>query len=101
MKMLTIIFRASLEGQLLELLNKHGVTAYSEIYKVLGMGETERVPGYSAWPGTNSMLIVALPDDRAERLVTELQQFHSNWEYSPDRPKLPIRLFVWDCVQRI
>jgi hypothetical protein len=31
--MLAIIFRASLEGQLLKLLNKHGVIAYSEIYK--------------------------------------------------------------------
>jgi|SRR5690242_16896709 nitrogen regulatory protein P-II len=101
MKMLAIIFRASLEGQLLELLNKHGVTAYSEIYKVVGAGETERVPRPSPWPGTNSMLIVVLPEDRAERLVTELQQFHSHWEDSPHRPKLPIRLFAWDCVQRI
>jgi nitrogen regulatory protein PII len=101
MKMLAIIFRASLEGQLLELLKKHGVTAYSEIYKVLGTGETERAPGYSAWPGSNSMLIVALPEDRAERLVTDLQEFHRHWEESSDRPKLPIRLFAWDCVQRI
>jgi hypothetical protein len=47
------------------------------------------------------MLLVVLPEDRAERLVTELQEFHSHWEDSPHRPKLPIRLFAWDCVQRI
>jgi len=104
MKMLIIMFRATLEAQLLEVLKKQGVEAYSEIYKVHGMGETGRVPeyyGWTDWPGTNSMLFVVLPEDRAENLVAEFKQLHGGWENDPHHPKLPLRLFVLDCVQHM
>jgi nitrogen regulatory protein PII len=104
MKMLIIMFRATLESQLLEVLKKQGVEAYSEMYNVHGMGETGRVSenyGWTDWPGTNSMFIVVLPEDRAENLVAEIKQLRGGGENDPHRPKLPLRLFVQDCVQHI
>jgi nitrogen regulatory protein PII len=104
MKMLIILFRGTLEAQLQEVLKKQAVEAYSVMDKVHGMGKTGRVPeyyGWTDWPGTNSMLIVVLPEDRAEHLVDAFKQLRGDWDNDPHHPKLPLRLFVLDCVQHI
>jgi hypothetical protein len=103
MQMLMIAFRSSLEEQILALLKRHDVAAYTEIYKVHGAGEAGSAPGGpgSVWPSSNSVLLIALSETQADAVVATLQQFHAEWEGDPQRPKLPLRVFTLPCVQRI
>jgi hypothetical protein len=93
MQMLMIAFRSSLEEQILALLKRHDVAAYTEVYKVHGTGEagsTSGGPG-SVWPISNSVLLIALSETQTDAVVAALQQFHAEWEGDPQRPKLPLR----------
>lgn len=97
MKMLMIIFRHSLESDLLELLKEIEVKAFTEAPNVLGVGETGRTHESFGWPGRNSMIWAAMEEEQADRVVTQLKAFRDGLSQRQHGAKIPMRLFAIPC----
>lgn len=100
-KLLLITFRQSLEEDLGHLLHKIGVTNYTLIPGVLGMGESGKVTSGYGWPGVNSMLLVVLDEEQAKPVLEKLKAFHDRLVEQQPSLKIPMRMFVLPCDQII
>ena len=100
-KLLLITFRQSLEEDIGQLLHKIGVTNYTLIPGVLGMGTSGKVISGYGWPGVNSMLLVVLEEEQAKPVLEKLKAFHNRLVEQQPSLKIPMRLFVLPCDQII
>lgn len=73
MKLLLIFVDADHARDVEELLDTRGVSGYSTFPNVLGKGQTGRKLGTRAFPGSNSLYFVALPDGDCRGLCEELR----------------------------
>jgi len=101
MKMLLIVFRESLEEEIHGLLQEHHVKAFTELHKVGGTGETGAAFHSFSWPGVNSMILTALSDDEAKRLVEGFKMFRDQRAQQQHGAKIPLRVFVLPCEQLV
>jgi hypothetical protein len=101
MKMLLIVFRESLEEEILALLNEKNVKGFSELHKVGGTGETGDAFHSFTGPGVNSMILTALPEDQADRVVEGLKAFRDQRGQELYGAKIPLRVFVLPCLQAV
>lgn len=101
MKMLMIVFRSSLKDRVENLLQRCDVNAYTEIQETMGLGETGLAEGSSIWPGVNTVVMVALPDDHAERVGNEVRALVEEGSRNKHLAKPPIRVFAWPCAQLV
>jgi hypothetical protein len=58
-----------------ECFKKANITAYTEIPSVIGSGESGRKLGTRAFPGTTSLLLVAVPASDADHVVETMKEF--------------------------
>lgn len=100
MKMLLVVYRYYLEDDVQGLLAKLGVTAFSEAPKVLGVGEAGKVADSHIWPGHNSCIFAALPEDQIQQIVVALRTFSEDHRAQTGKPA-PLRAFVLPCEQVI
>jgi nitrogen regulatory protein PII len=99
MKMLMVVFRDSLQDEILMLLKDCDVKAYTLVQNVAGAGETGVALGSFSSPGINSMLLVVLPREQADRSVEALQAYRDSLAEEHPAHKVPIRAFVLPCEQ--
>jgi nitrogen regulatory protein PII len=99
MKMLVIVFRESLVEQVHALLNEHEVTSYSELHNVTGKGATGLTSQFFLAPSTNRMLLVAVPEQSAHRLIDGFKRLHLGQEASTGDLMFPLHVFVLPCEQ--
>lgn len=99
MKMLMVVFRDSLQDEVIMLLKDCDVKAYTLIQNVAGAGETGTALGSFASPGVNSMLLVVLPKEQADRSVEALKSYRDGLAEDHPAHKVPIRAFVLPCAQ--
>jgi hypothetical protein len=99
-KMLMLIFRSSLETDVLALLRDLRVESFSDVPEVLGVGQTGIAFHSFPSPGFNCMILAALDDLEAERIVRGIRRFHDRLRDVQDSP-IPLRLFVVPCTQAI
>ena len=99
MKMLMVVFRDSLQDEILMLLKDCDVKAYTLVQNVAGAGETGTALGSFASPGINSMLLVVLPQDQADRSVEALKTYRDGLAKEHPAHKVPIRVFALPCAQ--
>ena len=59
MNMLMIVFKESLEEDILGLLCNHHVRAFTEMHDVTGMGEAGAAFHSLSWPAFNNMILAA------------------------------------------
>jgi hypothetical protein len=97
MNMLLIVFRESLEEEVRGLLKKLDVKAFTELHEVEGAGECGAVFQSFAWPGANSMILTALPEDHLKRVVEGLQAFRDQRVKQQHGAKIPLRVFLLPC----
>ncbi len=74
MKLLMIICPESRRHQAAELLEEHGVEAFTELPQVVGEGVTGKRFGSRAWPGRSSLLFTVAEDDKISELIEALRQ---------------------------
>lgn len=74
MKLLTIFCSGSKVEEVRRLVDSHEVHGYTEIPEVLGSGETGRHLGTRAYPGTSAVILTALESDKAEKLISSLEE---------------------------
>ncbi|MEJ2231918.1 MAG: hypothetical protein P8X46_12145 [Nitrospirales bacterium] len=100
-KLLIITFRQSLEEDLGQLLHEIGVTNYTLIPGVLGMGKTGKATSAFGWHGLNSMLLIVLDREQEMSVLEKLKAFHNRLAEQESSLKMPMRLFVIPCDQII
>jgi hypothetical protein len=95
--MLMIVFRESLEEDIRRILDKHHVTAFTEMLDVVGKGEAGAAFHSLSWPGFNNMILVALPQAQADEVVSALKTFHDKQMEQESGAKVPMRVFTLPC----
>lgn len=97
--MVAVVFRKSLESEIFAVFGACQVRAFTDIAEVLGTGETGMVLHTFTQPGVNSLILAALADADAERVVTALRQFHDGAIARQHGAGVPLHVFVLPCEQ--
>ncbi len=101
MTMMILVFRNSLEEEMLHLLKHLDVKAFTEAPEVLGMGETEAAFSPSAARRFNSMILAALEQEQTDKVVKGLKAFRDQLAQQEQDAKIPLRVFLLPCEQVI
>ena len=101
MKMLVIVFRESLGEQIHALLKTYDVAAYSELHNVTGKGATGLTSQFFLAPATNRMILTAVSDQLAHRLIDAFARFRLEQEAAKDTSIVPLHVFVLPCEQAV
>lgn len=78
MKMVLIVYNAAIEEEVMEALKEIGVENYTKWDKVLGKGPISGSHFDSdVWPGVNSMLAIAVEDEKKDRIMAKVRELKS------------------------
>ena len=99
--MVLIVFRSSLETDVLKVLTAAGVKAYTDFRHVVGKGEAGTRLDTFERPGFNSMILVAVGHEEATRLIDRLRSFRDEAAAARHGAPVPLRAFVLPCSQAI
>ena len=97
MQMLMLVFRESLEAEIQELFQELKVTSFTQMPKVLGMGETGTAFNSFESPGCNSMILVAMEDGKVQSVLERLKGFRDKLSQRQHGTTIPLRVFVLPC----
>jgi len=97
MKMLMIIFKESLEEEVQGVLTRHHVKAFTEMHDVTGVGEGGATLHSHSWPGYNIMILAALPEPEADKVVGALKDYREGLVKKQGNAKIPLRVFTLPC----
>lgn len=80
-ELIMLVFNSSIEDEVMEDLKAAGMTCYTKLPDVQGVGkESEPRLNSHVWPGTNLMLMICAPKDVRDRLlraIRELKERHA------------------------
>ena len=96
MKMLLIVFRQSVVEHIHALLKEYEVTAFTELHNVAGRGETGPTVQFLLSPGANCMILTAVSEQRAYRLIDGFTRFKAEQGKSQHDN---LHVFVLPCEQ--
>ena len=99
MKMLMIVFRESLEGEILKLLKELGVKTFTELPSVIGTGEAGVALHSFGSPGANTIVLAALADGHAEQVIKGLHAYRDQLTQQQHGAYIPMRVFALPCEQ--
>ena len=99
MKMLMIVFRESIAKQIHGLMKEYEVTAYTELQNVSGRGETGPTLHFSLSAGANRMILAAIPEQLAYRLIEGLTRYRREHMRQQAEDTFPLHVFVLPCEQ--
>ena len=77
MKLVVVTVDKEVQPEVLDLLERHGVSGYSIIPSVLGRGETGTHLGTRAFPGENVMVLALVPGARLPALQAGLAELEA------------------------
>jgi hypothetical protein len=97
MQMVLLVFRDSLESDIQNLLQELEIVSFTQAPKVLGTGETGRAFDSFEWPGCNSMILSAMEENQAERVVERFRTFRDGLKHRQNGSKIPLRVFTFPC----
>lgn len=97
MKMLMMIFKESLEEEIQELLSEHHVSAFTQMHDVTGVGEGGATLHSLSFPGFNNMILAAMPDPDANKVVAALKTYRDGLAKKQGNDKIPLRVFSLPC----
>ena len=101
MKMLLIVFRESMVEQVHSLLKEYEVNAYTELHNVAGRGETGATVQFFLSPGANYMILAAVSEQVACRLIEGFTRFRAEHEMRQGDNMLPLHVFILPCEQAV
>ena len=94
MKMLIIVARESMLGELEQLLRENGIIGYTILNHVLGKGAPGKMVGTFFQPDINSIIFAVLPSNQADRAVSALTAFHTARGLATQGQPVPIKVFT-------
>jgi nitrogen regulatory protein PII len=102
MKMLLIVFRQSMVEHIHALLKEYNVNAFTELHNVAGRGETGPNVQFLLSPGANSMILTAVAEPLAYRLIEGFTRLKAEQgARQNDNNIFPLHVFVLPCEQAI
>lgn len=99
MHMTMLVFRSSLKERVHELLHQCEIHAFTEVNETVGYGQTGPAEGLAFYPGTNSVILVALDDTSLARVTQAVKAWCQKPADNPAWQKPSVRLFSWTCDQ--
>ena len=99
MKMLMIVFRESIAEQIHALMKDYEVTAFTEFQNVSGRGETGPTLHFSLSAGANRMILAAISEQVAYRLIDGLTRYRMEHMRQQAEDAFPLHVFVLPCEQ--
>ena len=74
-EMVVVIFNSSIEDEMMEALREAGMTCYTKLVNVQGVGTcSEPRLDSHVWPGTNTMFLICLDSDHKERVLQAISR---------------------------
>lgn len=101
MRMVLIIFRETMTAEIHDLLKQHGVTAFTELHNVSGRGLTGPTVQFSLSADSNRLILAAVAEDIAHRLITGLTHFRGEYIKQHGNLAVPLHVFILPCEQAI
>lgn len=81
MKLVMIIYNASIEEEVQECMNKCELTEFTKIPSLYGKGKHSGAHmGTHIWPSTNSALLLACEDEKATKILGEVENLKGRFE---------------------
>ena len=99
MKMLLIVFRESMVEQIHALLAEYQVNAFTELRNVAGRGDTGSTVHFSLMAGANCVILAAVPEQDAYRLIDVLSRFRTEQMKDHGDALVPLHVFLLPCEQ--
>lgn len=99
MKMLMIVFRQSLEEDLMKVLKELGVKAFTEVPSVVGSGDAGTAFHAFVSPQANSIVLTALTEEQADQVIKGLQAYRDSLADRQHGAYIPLRVFALPCEQ--
>jgi hypothetical protein len=78
---------------------EHEQLPYTRLDGAQGKGMTGLVPGSVTWGGANSVLLLAVPDDRLNSFRDRVRAFERELETQQRAMGVPFHIFVMPCIQ--
>jgi hypothetical protein len=100
-RLVVVICRTSLERDVVRVIESAGVAAFSIVPAVLGIGASGKALDEYPWPGSNTLLLVALEETRARVLNEALRAFKGSAEARQHGAHVPLRAFSVPCDEVI
>jgi hypothetical protein len=98
MQMVMMIFRTSLEHDIIPWVEEKQLP-YTRLDGAQGKGETGIAPGSTTWGGSNSVVLLAVPDDRLNVFRDRVREFEKQLEQQRHSIGVPFHVFVLPCLQ--
>jgi nitrogen regulatory protein PII len=98
MKMLMIVFRQSIVERIHALLKKYEVSSFTELNNVAGRGETGPQVQFLLSPGANCMILTAVSEPLAYRLIDGFTRFKTEQGMEQHNN---VHVFVLPCEQAV
>jgi nitrogen regulatory protein PII len=98
MRMLMLVFRSSLEEEMLKELDELGVKAFTQHPTVLGSGLSGKALNTLVSP-SNSMVWAAMEDAEARRVALALKKFQRELKLHQQGAKIPLRIYIFPCEE--
>ena len=96
MQMVMMVFRTSMEGEILPWIEQEQLPD-TRLDGAQGKGASG-TPGSLVWGGANSVLLLALPDDRLVSFRDRVRAFERELDVQ-QRTEVPFHIFVMPCIQ--
>jgi hypothetical protein len=77
MRLVFIICETGVEAHVIEIIEGLGASGYTRFTGAVGDGRHGRREGTPVWPGLNSLVMVAVPDELINPLMTELDKLRA------------------------
>lgn len=100
MQMVKMVFRTSLENEVLAWVEEEHLP-YTRFDGVQGKGLTGSAEGLTTWGAANTVLLLAVPDDRLSSVRERVTTFQQQIEHRQQSAGVPFHIFVLPCIQWI
>ena len=75
MKMIFIMYNIAINDEVMEIMKKAGIENYTRWERVTGVGKIRGLHmGTHVWPAVNSVLAVAVEDDKKDKLIEQIKE---------------------------
>ena len=75
MKMIFIVYNIAINEEVMEIIKKAGIENYTRWERVTGVGKISGLHmGTHVWPAVNSVLAVAVEDDKKDKLIEQIKE---------------------------
>lgn len=98
MQMVMMVFRTSLENEVLPWVEREQLP-YTRLDGAQGKGSTGSAEGLTSWGNPNTVLLLAVSDDRLSSVRDHVITFQKKIEEQRRGAGVPFHIFVLPCIQ--